>query len=66
MKPTIKKDGHRTYNVIGKSGNTAGYIQQVGTVKNRAWEVAMLSSQTTVHFGFKAAKEEAITKAERY
>jgi hypothetical protein len=66
MKPKLKKDGTRTYTVIGKSGAPAGYIQQVGPTKSRAWEVCLFSSPSTICFGFEAAKKEAINRAERY
>jgi hypothetical protein len=66
MKAKITKDGYRTYNVIGKSGNSAGYIQRVGTPKRYGWLVCLLSSPTEVYETFASAKREALTNAERY
>ena len=66
MKPKLKKDGTRTYDVTGKSGNSAGYIQRVGTSKRYGWIVCMLSASTEVYETFSSAKREALAKAERY
>jgi hypothetical protein len=66
MKPKIKKDGNQNYEVIGKSGNSAGSISRVGTQKKGGWLVYLLSSPSELYESFTAAKRDAIARAERY
>ena len=66
MKPKLSKDGTGTYNITGKSGNPAGYIQRVGTKKRGVWLLEMLSTPTETFFSFVSARREALIKAERY
>jgi hypothetical protein len=66
MKPKIKKDGNQSYQVTGKSGNTAGSVYRVGTQKKGGWLVSLFSSPDELYESFTTAKRDAIARAERY
>jgi hypothetical protein len=66
MKPRLTKDGNQSYQVTGKSGNSAGSVYRVGTQKKGSWLVSLLSSPDEAYESFTAAKRDAIARAERY
>lgn len=64
--PKVRKNGLQTYDVIGASGEHAGWIQRIGPKNGGMWELQMKSSPREMIRFFKDAKVEAIQQAKRY